>query len=78
MQVRFLLLVLMTWLPAALVRGVEPARELQITVDGMARTTLIYAPVAGSTTGFAQPQITVIRLQREQMLRNAASVVLAE
>ena len=49
MQARFFWLVLMTWLPVALVRGAEPVRELQLTVDGVARSTLICAQGSAKT-----------------------------
>ena len=49
MQVRLLWLVLMTWLPVAVARSAEPVRELPLTVDGVARTTLIYAPPAAKS-----------------------------
>jgi len=50
MLLRILLLALMTWLPVALARGAGSVRELAITVDGLARSTLIYAPPSAKSS----------------------------
>lgn len=49
MRARFFLLLLLTWLPSALTRGAELPRELEITVDGVDRSTIIYAPASAKT-----------------------------
>jgi len=50
MRVKILLLVLMFGLPVALVRGAEPLREWQISVNGVARSALIYAPPSAKSS----------------------------